>query len=66
VRGDVSVGAICNVSPRPLRRQIVDQRLDDSGIFGRALDQAERMLIAVPIDAEGGDQHEVVADMQAV
>jgi hypothetical protein len=29
----------------------------------RALDQAERMLIAVPIDAEGGDQHQVVADM---
>ncbi|MGB6767962.1 MAG: hypothetical protein WBE50_07695, partial [Methyloceanibacter sp.] len=33
----------------PALDQIVDQRLDDSGIFGRALDQAERMLIAVAV-----------------
>ena len=26
----------------------------------------ERMLIAVAIDAEGGDQHQVVANMQAI
>jgi hypothetical protein len=50
----------------PALDQIVDQRLDHSGIFGRPLDQAERMLIAVVIDAEGGDQHQVVANMQAI
>jgi hypothetical protein len=33
----------------PALDQIVDQRLDDSGIFVRALDQAERMLIAVAV-----------------
>jgi hypothetical protein len=36
-----------------LKYQIVDLRLNDSGIFGRALDRAERMLIAVAVDAEG-------------
>jgi hypothetical protein len=63
-------GAVDDEQPTDLRvepalDQIVDQRLDDSGIFGRPLDQAERMLIAVPVDAEGGDQYQLVADMQA-
>jgi hypothetical protein len=37
-----------------------------SATFHSALDQAERMLIAVPIDAKGGDQHQVLANVQAV
>ena len=50
----------------PALDQIVDQRLDDCGIFGRPLDQAKRTPIAVAIDVEGGDQHQVGANMQAI
>ena len=55
------LGAVDDEQPtdrrvEPALDQIVDQRLEHSGIFGRPLDQAERMLIAVAIDAEGGDQ----------
>ena len=51
-------------SPRSIRLSI--SAWTHSGIFGRPLDQAERMLIAVAVDAEGGDQHQVVANMQAI
>ena len=65
------LGAVDDEQPTDLRvepalDQIVDQRLDDSGIFGRPLDQAERMLIAVAVDAEDGDQYQIVANMQAI
>ena len=65
------LGAVDDEQPtdrrvEPALDQIVDQRLEHSGIFGRPLDQAERMLIAVAIDAEGGDQHQVVANMQPI
>jgi hypothetical protein len=50
----------------PAFSQIVDQRLHDGGILRRAFDQAERMLVAFTIDAEGGYQDQVVANMQAV
>jgi hypothetical protein len=61
------LGAVDDEQPtdprvEPALDQIVDQRLDHSGVFGRPLDQAERMLI----DAEGGDQYQVVANMQAI
>ena len=65
------LGAVDDEQPtdrrvEPALDQIVDQCLDDGGIFGRPLDQAKRMPIAVAIDAEGGDQHQVVANMQAI
>jgi hypothetical protein len=64
-------GTGCDEQPtdrrvEPALDQIVDQRLDHSGIFGRPLDQAERMLIAAAVDAERGDQHQVVANIQAI
>ena len=34
--------------------------------FRRPLDQAKRMPIAIAINSEGGDQHQVVANMQAI
>src|SRR6516225_8586913 len=37
---------------KPTLDQIVDQRLHDSGIFGRPFNQAERMLVAVAVDAQ--------------
>ena len=51
------LGAVDDEQPtdrrvEPALDQIVDQRLDHSGIFGRPLDQAKRMLIAAAIDAE--------------
>jgi hypothetical protein len=65
------LGAVDDEQPtdprvEPALDQMVDQRLDHSGVFGRPLDQAERMLIAVAVDAEGGDQYQVVANMQAI
>ena len=47
------LGAVDDEQPtdrrvEPALDQIVDQRLDDCGIFGRPLDQAKRMPIAVP------------------
>jgi len=52
------LGAVDDEQPtdrrvEPALDQIVDQCLDDGGIFGRPLDQAKRMPIAVAIDAEG-------------
>mgnify|MGYP007135546730 CR=1 FL=1 len=46
-----------------MRNQALGQ--SPMALFGRALDQAERMLIAVTVDFEGGDQHRFVANMQA-
>ena len=46
--------------------QIVEKRLHDSGVLGRPFDQGERMFVAFAINAEGGDQHQVVADVQPV
>ncbi len=45
-----------NFGVEPAFNQIVDQRLHDGGILSRAFDQAERMLVAFTIDAEGGHQ----------
>jgi len=50
----------------PAFDQIVDQRLYDGGILGCSFDQGERMFAAVCIDPERGDQHQIVADVQAV
>ena len=41
----------------PALDQIVDQLLHHGGVLGRSFDQAERMFVAVPIDAECGDQY---------
>ena len=51
---------------KPALDQIVDERLHDGGVLGCSFDQGERMLMAVCINAEGGDQHEVIADVQPV
>jgi hypothetical protein len=65
------LGAINDEQPadfrvEPALNQVVDQRLHHSGILSRPLDQTGRVLVAFSINAEGGDQHQVVADMQAV
>jgi hypothetical protein len=41
---------------KPTFDQIVDQRLHDGGVLSRPFDQAERMLVAFCINAEGGNQ----------
>jgi hypothetical protein len=65
------LGAVDDEQPADLRiepalNQIVDQRLHHGGILSCSLDQTERMLVAFAIDAKSGNQHQVVADMQAV
>jgi len=50
----------------PALDQIVDQRLHHGSILGRPFDQGERMFVAVCIDPERADQHQIVADVQAV
>ena len=51
---------------KPALDQVVDERLHDRGVLGCAFDQGERMFVAFSINAEGSDQHQVVADMQPV
>jgi len=66
-----SLGAIEDEQPTDLRikpalDQVVDQRLHDNSIPGRPFDHAEPVFVAVGVDCEGGDQHQVVFDLQAV
>lgn len=65
------LGAVDDEQPvdlgiEPALDQIVDQRLHDGGVLGCSLDQTERMLVAFTVDTQRGNQHQVVADMQAV
>lgn len=46
--------------------QIVDEGLHDGAVLGGTFDQAKRMLVPVSVDPQRGDQHQVVADVQAV
>jgi len=46
---------------KPAFDQVVDERPRDGGILGCSFDQGERMFVAFPINAEGRDQHQVVA-----
>ena len=50
--------------PRPTR--LSSSACHHGGILGRPLDHAEGMLIAVAIDADGGQQHQVLIDVDAV
>ena len=65
------LGAVDDEQPadlgiKPALDQVVDERLHDGGVLGCSFDQGERMFVAVPIDAERGDQHQVVADVKPV
>ena len=65
------LGAIDDEQPadlgiKPPLDQVVDERLDDGGVLGCSFDQGERMFVAVSINAEGSDQHQIVADVQPV
>jgi hypothetical protein len=51
---------------KPALDQVVDECLHDSGVLGCSFDQGERMFVAFSINAEGSDQHQVVADVQPV
>ena len=43
----------------PSLDEVVQQRLDGCGVLRRTLDESERMLVAIGVDADGGEQHEV-------
>src|SRR5258708_31808102 len=51
---------------KPALKQVVDERLHDGGVLGCSFGQGERMFVAFSINAEGSDQHQVVADVQPV
>src|SRR3989440_11587532 len=51
---------------KPALDQLVDESLHASGVLGCSFDQGERMFVAFSINAEGSDQHQVVADVQPV
>src|SRR4051812_43630738 len=51
---------------QPALDQIVQQRLHHGRILRGSLDQAQRMLDPVAIDADGGQQRQVLGDMDAV
>src|SRR5258705_7647948 len=64
-------GAIDDEQPadlgiKPALDQVVDECLHDGGVLGCSFDQGERMFMAFSINAEGGDQHQVVANVQPV
>src|SRR5262249_56082297 len=65
------LGAVDDEQPadlgiKPPLDQVVDERLDDGGVLGCSFDQGERMFVAVSINAEGSNQHQIVADVQPV
>src|SRR5256885_7155298 len=65
------LGAVDDEQPadlgiKPALDQVVDERLHDGGVLGCSFDQGERMFVAFSINAEGSDQHQVVADVQPV
>ena len=65
------LGAVNDEQPadlgiKPALDQIVDQRLHDGGVLGCSFDQGERMFAAFCTNAEGGDQHQLIADLQPV
>jgi hypothetical protein len=51
---------------KPALDQVVDERLHDGGVLGCSFDQGKWMFVAFSINAEGSDQHQVVADVQPV
>src|SRR5215472_12607722 len=68
---DQRLGAVDDEQPadlgiKPALDQIVDERLHDGGVLGCSFDYGERMFMAFCINAEGSDQHEVIADVQPV
>ena len=46
--------------------EIVEERLDRRSVLGGPFDDRERVLVTVAVDADRGDQHQIVADMQAI
>src|SRR5208337_2205161 len=46
--------------------EIVDERLHGRRIFGRALDEAERMFVAVRVDADRRDEKHILIHVNAV
>ena len=50
----------------PAGNEIIDQRLHDCRILGRTLNEPQRMLHAVAVDADRCHQHQVAAHVDAV
>ena len=46
--------------------EIVDERLHRRRVFGRALDEAERMFVAVRVDPDRRDEEHIFVDVNAV
>ena len=53
-------------SVREVKPKVIDERLRDGCVLGRAFDQRERMFDALPIDPDRSDQDEILADVNAV
>jgi len=45
---------------------VVEQRLADGGVLRRPLDHAQGMLVAVAVDTHGGQQDQVILDVDAI
>ena len=50
----------------PALDQIIDQRLDGRGVFGRSLGKAERMLVALRVDTDRCNQDQIFVHMNAI
>src|SRR5207248_11051203 len=62
------LGAVDDEQPadlgiKPAPDQVIDERLHDGGVLGRSFDQRARMFVAFSVNAEGGDQHQLIADL---
>ena len=65
------LGAIDDEQPRhrrvePALDQVVDERLDCRGVLRRTLDEAERMLVTLRVDANRRDQNQILVHVNAV
>ncbi len=56
----------CNGRVETALDEIVEERLHGGGVLGGSVENRQRMLAAVTVNADGGDEHQIVADMQAV
>ena len=65
------LGAVDDEEPRhrrvePALDQIIDQRLDGRGVFGRSLGKAERMLVALRVDTDRCNQDRIFVHVNAI
>jgi hypothetical protein len=60
-------GAIDDEQPQhrriePALDQVVDERLDGRGVLRRTLDEAERMLVTLRVDANRRNQNQILVE----